>query len=42
VITVPGMLKFNALQSVNPVAYKDGLPFVASGLGGLKVVRLTY
>jgi len=36
------MLKFNALQSVNHVAYKHGLLFVASGLGGLKVVRLTY
>lgn len=41
-ITVLGKLRFNALQSVNHVAYKDGLLIVASGLGGLKVVRLTY
>jgi hypothetical protein len=41
-ITVLGKLRFNALQSVNHVAYKDGVLFVASGLGGLKVVRLSY
>lgn len=41
-ITVLGKLRFSALQSVNHVAYKDGLLIVASGLGGLKVVRLTY
>jgi len=40
-ITVLGKLRFNALQSVNHVAYKDGLLIVASGLGGLKVVRLS-
>ncbi len=41
-IKVLGKLRFNALQSVNHVAYKDGLLIVASGLGGLKVVRLSY
>ena len=41
-ISVLGRLQFDALQSVNHVAYKDGLLIVASGLGGLKVVRLTY
>ncbi|NNG47883.1 MAG: hypothetical protein HKM86_12340 [Deltaproteobacteria bacterium] len=41
-ITVLGKLRFSALQSVNHVAYKDGLLIVASGLGGLKVVRLSY
>ncbi len=41
-ITVLGQLRFSALQSVNHVEYKDGLLIVASGLGGLKVVRLTY
>ncbi len=40
-ITVLGQLQFSALQSVNHVAYKDGLLIVASGLGGLKVVRLS-
>ena len=40
-ITVLGKLRFNALQSVNHVAYKDGLLIVDSGLGGLKVVRLS-
>jgi hypothetical protein len=40
-ITVLGKLRFNVLQSVNHVAYKDGLLIVASGLGGLKVVRLS-
>jgi hypothetical protein len=40
-ITVLGKLRFSALQSVNHVAYKDGLLIVASGLGGLKVVRLS-
>jgi hypothetical protein len=41
-ITVLGKLRFNEEQSVNHVAYKDGLLIVASGLGGLKVVRLSY
>ena len=41
-ITVLGQLQFSALQSVNHVEYKDGLLIVASGLGGLKVVRLSY
>ena len=41
-ITVLGQLQFSALQSVNHVAYKDGLLIVASGLGGLKAVRLSY
>ena len=42
VIPVLGKLRFGTLQSVNHVAYKDGLLIVASGLGGLKVVRLSY
>jgi len=37
-----GQLQFSDLESANHVAYKDGLLIVASGLGGLKVVRLTY
>ncbi|MDH3383105.1 MAG: WD40 repeat domain-containing protein, partial [Deltaproteobacteria bacterium] len=41
-ITVLGRLQIDALQSVNHVVYKDGLLIVASGLGGLKVVRLSY
>ena len=41
-IDVLGKLRFSNLQSVNHVAYKDGLLIVASGLGGLKVVRLNY
>lgn len=41
-ITVLGKLRFSNLQSVNHVAYKDGLLIVASGLGGLKVVRLSH
>ncbi|MGB3097064.1 MAG: hypothetical protein WBB46_10090, partial [Candidatus Deferrimicrobiaceae bacterium] len=40
-IEVLGKLRFSNLQSVNHVAYKDGLLIVASGLGGLKVVRLS-
>jgi hypothetical protein len=40
-IEVLGKLRFSALQSVNHVAYKEGLLIVASGLGGLKVVRLS-
>lgn len=40
-ITVLGKLRFNVLQSVNHVGYKDGLLIVASGLGELKVVRLS-
>jgi hypothetical protein len=41
-ITVLRKLRFSALQSVNHLEYKDGLLIVASGLGGLKVVRLSY
>jgi hypothetical protein len=41
-IDVLGKLRFSNLQSVNHVACKDGLLIVASGLGGLKVVRLNY
>jgi hypothetical protein len=41
-IDVLGKLRFNSLQSANHVAYKDGLLIVASGLGGLKVVKLQY
>jgi len=40
-ITVLGKLRFNVLQSVNHVGYKDGLLIVASGLGELKVVCLS-
>jgi hypothetical protein len=39
-IGVLGKLRFSDLQSANHVAYKDGLLIVASGLGGLKVVKL--
>ena len=39
-LSVRGKLRFSALQSVNHVAYRDGLLIVASGLGGIKVVRL--
>ena len=39
-IGVLGKLRFSDLQSATHVAYKDGLLIVASGLGGLKVVKL--
>jgi hypothetical protein len=41
-INVLGKLQFGPMESVNHVAYQDGLLIVASGLGGLKVVRLSY
>lgn len=37
-ITVLGKLRFDALQSVNHVVYRDEVLFVAAGLGGTKVV----
>jgi hypothetical protein len=39
-ITVLGQLQFDNLQSVNHVVYRDGLLFIASGLGGTKVVEV--
>lgn len=39
-ITLIGKLKFDDLQSVNHVAYRDKYLFVAAGLGGLKIVRV--
>ena len=40
-VTVLGKLRFNDLQSVNHVAYKSGYLYVAAGLGGVKIVRVT-
>ena len=37
-ITVLGQLQFDNLQSANHVVYRDDRLFVASGLGGIKVV----
>ena len=37
-ITLLGKLRFDNLQSVNHVAYKSDMLFVAAGLGGLKIV----
>jgi len=37
-ITVLGRLGFGSLESVNHVVYRNGLLFVAAGLGGLKIV----
>ena len=39
-ITLLGKLRFESLQSVNHVAYKDEMLFVAAGLGGLKIVKV--
>ena len=39
-ITMLGRLGFDALQSVNHVAYQAGNLFIAAGLGGLKIVRV--
>lgn len=39
-ITVLGKLAFNALQSVNHVAYRDGYLYVAAGTGGVKIVQV--
>lgn len=41
-LTVLGRLRFGDFQSTNHVALLDGHLFVASGLGGLKIVRVEY
>jgi hypothetical protein len=41
-LTVLGRLRFGDFQSTNHVAVLDGHLFVASGLGGLKIVRVDY
>ncbi len=40
-ITMLGKLRFGDLQSANHVAYKSGYLFVAAGLDGVKVVKVT-
>ncbi len=40
-ITLLGKLRFGDLESVNHVAYKGRYLIIASGLGGLKIVKLT-
>ena len=39
-IALLGQLRFDDLQSVNHVEYEDGMLFVATGLGGLKIVKV--
>lgn len=39
-LTVVGRLRLGDYASVNHVAYKGGALFIASGLGGLKIVRV--
>ena len=39
-LTLLGQLQFDALQSVNHVAYKNRYLIVAAGLGGLKIVEV--
>lgn len=39
-LTELGKLQFDSLQSVNHVAYKSKKLFIASGLGGLKIVTI--
>lgn len=41
-ITVLGRLRFGNLQSANHVAYVHPYLFVAAGLGGIKVVQVTF
>lgn len=41
-ITVLGKLRFTDLQSVNHVEYDGEYLYVAAGLGGLKIVRVTF
>jgi hypothetical protein len=41
-LTILGRLRFGDFQSTNHVALHDGHLFVASGLGGLKIVRVAY
>jgi hypothetical protein len=40
-ITMLGRLQFGNLQSVNHVAYKSEHLFIAAGLGGIKIVKVT-
>ena len=40
-ITMLGKLRFDDLQSANHVDYKSGYLYVAAGLGGVKVVRVS-
>jgi hypothetical protein len=40
-ITMLGKLQFGSLQSVNHVAYRSDHLFIAAGLGGLKIVKVT-
>lgn len=39
-LTLLGKLRFDDLQSVNHVAYRDKFLVIAAGLGGLKIVRV--
>lgn len=39
-LTMEGKLKFSANQSVNHVTYRSGVLFIASGIGGLKIVSV--
>ena len=41
-ITLLGRLRFGNLQSVNHVEYKGHYLIIASGLGGLKIVNVTF
>ena len=40
-ITMLGKLRFDDLQSANHVAYRSGYLYVAAGLGGVKIVRVS-
>ncbi|MCP3676456.1 MAG: hypothetical protein GY721_02375 [Deltaproteobacteria bacterium] len=40
-LTLLGKLQFGVDQSVNHVAFKNNYLYIASGLGGLKIVRVT-
>ena len=39
-LTLLGKLQFGSLESVNHVAFKENYLYIASGLGGLKIVRV--
>jgi len=39
-LTMLGKLRFGNLQSVNHVAFRENYLYIASGLGGLKIVRV--
>jgi hypothetical protein len=41
-ITILGKLRFSSLQSVNHVAYVPPYLVIASGLGGIKLVKVTF